>query len=177
MYWRDSESRCFIWLPVLFKSIVKVYTELNQSRIISLSSVRCFLMIRCITLNKYFNCTASLTHMSTLSNRYKIHLSTQTRTQKDLYSTSERMLWYTHKACCGSMLSLFCHICCNSSPFLFAEFITGNLTIAQMEDSRVTTHSSSSSTDTVTRISFSLHDPSHYFKSASFVYNWDFGNG
>ncbi|PKU36483.1 transhypothetical protein [Limosa lapponica baueri] len=29
----------------------------------------------------------------------------------------------------------------------------------------------------MTRISFCLHDPSHYFKSASFVYNWDFGDG
>lgn len=62
-------------------------------------------------------------------------------------------------------------------PFYSAEFITGNLTIAQIEDSRVTTHGSRSSMDTVTRISFSLHDPSHYFKSASFVYNWDFGDG
>uniref|UniRef100_A0A672TU23 Transmembrane protein 130 n=1 Tax=Strigops habroptila TaxID=2489341 RepID=A0A672TU23_STRHB len=34
-----------------------------------------------------------------------------------------------------------------------------------------------SSTGAVTRISFCLHDPSHYFKSASFVYNWDFGDG
>uniref|UniRef100_A0A8C3VC44 Transmembrane protein 130 n=1 Tax=Catharus ustulatus TaxID=91951 RepID=A0A8C3VC44_CATUS len=55
--------------------------------------------------------------------------------------------------------------------------IARNITVLQITDSRVTTHGSSSSTDTVTRISFSLHDPSHYFKSASFVYNWDFGDG
>jgi len=64
-----------------------------------------------------------------------------------------------------------------SLPYYTAEFITGNLTIAQLEDSRFITHGSSSSTGAVTRISFCLHDPSHYFKSASFVYNWDFGDG
>uniref|UniRef100_A0A8C5INN0 Transmembrane protein 130 n=1 Tax=Junco hyemalis TaxID=40217 RepID=A0A8C5INN0_JUNHY len=56
--------------------------------------------------------------------------------------------------------------------------IARNVTVLHItEDSRVTTHGSSPSMDTVTRISFSLHDPSHYFKSASFVYNWDFGDG
>lgn len=62
-------------------------------------------------------------------------------------------------------------------PYYSAEFITGNLTIAQIEDNRLITHGSSSSMGAVTRISFCLHDPSHYFKSASFVYNWDFGDG
>uniref|UniRef100_A0A8C3DWD6 Transmembrane protein 130 n=1 Tax=Corvus moneduloides TaxID=1196302 RepID=A0A8C3DWD6_CORMO len=56
--------------------------------------------------------------------------------------------------------------------------VARNITVLQItEDSRVTTHGSRSSPDTVTRISFSLHDPSHYFQSASFVYNWDFGDG
>lgn len=62
-------------------------------------------------------------------------------------------------------------------PYFSAEFITGNLTIAQIEDSRFIRHGSSSSTGAVTRISFCLHDPSDYFKSARFVYNWDFGDG
>uniref|UniRef100_A0A8C5TPN3 Transmembrane protein 130 n=1 Tax=Malurus cyaneus samueli TaxID=2593467 RepID=A0A8C5TPN3_9PASS len=56
--------------------------------------------------------------------------------------------------------------------------VARNTTVLQItEDSRVSTQDSSSSTGTMTRISFSLHDPSHYFKSASFVYNWDFGDG
>ncbi|XP_071300140.1 transmembrane protein 130 [Agelaius tricolor] len=81
-------------------------------------------------------------------------------------------VWVTHKNC------WLCRpIARNVTVLQITEFITGNLTIAQIEDSRVATHGSSSSTDTVTRISFSLHDPSHYFKSASFVYNWDFGDG
>uniref|UniRef100_A0A8D2QR44 Transmembrane protein 130 n=1 Tax=Zosterops lateralis melanops TaxID=1220523 RepID=A0A8D2QR44_ZOSLA len=69
-------------------------------------------------------------------------------------------VWVTHKNCwlCRSVVR--------------------NITVLQItEDSRVTTHGSGSSTDTVTRISFSLYDPSQYFKSASFVYNWDFGDG
>ncbi|NXC23962.1 TM130 protein, partial [Campylorhamphus procurvoides] len=65
----------------------------------------------------------------------------------------------------------------NVTVLQITEFIPGNLTIAQIEDSRVVTQGSSSSTGTVTRISFYLHDPSHYFKSASFFYNWDFGDG
>ncbi|XP_005054571.1 PREDICTED: transmembrane protein 130 [Ficedula albicollis] len=81
-------------------------------------------------------------------------------------------VWVTHKNC------WLCRpIARNITVLQITEFITGNLTIAQIEDSRVTTRGSSSSMDTVTRISFSLHDPSHYFKSASFVYNWDFGDG
>uniref|UniRef100_A0A8C5NL36 Transmembrane protein 130 n=1 Tax=Junco hyemalis TaxID=40217 RepID=A0A8C5NL36_JUNHY len=81
-------------------------------------------------------------------------------------------VWVTHKHC------WLCRpIARNVTVLHITEFITGNLTIAQIEDSRVTTHGSSPSMDTVTRISFSLHDPSHYFKSASFVYNWDFGDG
>ncbi|NWY63002.1 TM130 protein, partial [Chionis minor] len=65
----------------------------------------------------------------------------------------------------------------NVTVLQITEFITGNLTIAQIEDSRFIMRGSSSSKGTVTRISFCLHDPSHYFKSASFVYNWDFGDG
>ncbi|RMC17692.1 hypothetical protein DUI87_05356 [Hirundo rustica rustica] len=81
-------------------------------------------------------------------------------------------VWVTHKNC------WLCRpVARNITTLQITEFITGNLTIAQIEDSRVTTHGSGSAVDTVTQISFSLHDPSHYFKSASFVYNWDFGDG
>ncbi|XP_067407029.1 transmembrane protein 130 isoform X2 [Emydura macquarii macquarii] len=58
------------------------------------------------------------------------------------------------------------------------EFIVGNLTIAQIEDnSTFIEQGSSSATNSLTLISFFLHDPSNYFKSASFIYNWDFGDG
>ncbi|XP_064529111.1 transmembrane protein 130 [Pseudopipra pipra] len=81
-------------------------------------------------------------------------------------------VWVTHRNC------WLCRpVARNVTVLQITEFITGNLTIAQIEDSEVVTWGSSSSTGTVTRISFSLHDPSHYFKSASFVYNWDFGDG
>ncbi|XP_061850019.1 transmembrane protein 130 [Colius striatus] len=81
-------------------------------------------------------------------------------------------VWVTHRNC------WLCRpIARNVTMLQVTEFITGNLTIAQIEDSRVITRGSSSSTSAVTRISFCLHDPSHYFKSASFVYNWDFGDG
>ncbi|XP_008948543.1 PREDICTED: transmembrane protein 130 [Merops nubicus] len=81
-------------------------------------------------------------------------------------------VWVTHKDC------WLCRpVARNVTLLQITEFITGNLTIAQIEDSRFVTHGSSFSTGAVTRISFSLHDPSHYFKAASFVYNWDFGDG
>ncbi|XP_010082868.1 PREDICTED: transmembrane protein 130, partial [Pterocles gutturalis] len=81
-------------------------------------------------------------------------------------------VWVTHQNC------LLCRpVARNVTVLQITEFITGNLTIAQIEDSRFITRGSSSSTGAVTRISFCLHDPSHYFKSASFVYNWDFGDG
>ncbi|XP_071427242.1 transmembrane protein 130 [Pithys albifrons albifrons] len=81
-------------------------------------------------------------------------------------------VWVTHRNC------WMCRpVARNVTVLRVTEFITGNLTIAQIEDSRVVTQGSSPSTGAVTRISFCLHDPSHYFKSASFVYNWDFGDG
>lgn len=30
---------------------------------------------------------------------------------------------------------------------------------------------------TALKISFILHDPSNFFKTASFLYSWDFGDG
>ncbi|NXN22110.1 TM130 protein, partial [Nycticryphes semicollaris] len=81
-------------------------------------------------------------------------------------------VWVTHKNC------WLCRpVARNVTVLQFTEFIPGNLTIAQIEDSRLITRGSSSSTGAVTQISFYLHDPSHYFKSASFIYNWDFGDG
>ncbi|XP_040431237.1 transmembrane protein 130 [Cygnus olor] len=81
-------------------------------------------------------------------------------------------VWVTHRNC------WLCRpVARNVTVLQITEFITGNLTIAQIEDSRFIRHGSSSSTGAVTRISFCLHDPSDYFKSASFVYNWDFGDG
>ncbi|KAM9013537.1 transmembrane protein 130 [Ara ararauna] len=81
-------------------------------------------------------------------------------------------VWVTHRNC------WLCRpVARNVTVLQITEFITGNLTIAKIEHSRFITHGSSSSTGAVTRISFCLHDPSHYFKSASFVYNWDFGDG
>lgn len=65
-----------------------------------------------------------------------------------------------------------------SLSFSPVEFIVGNLTIAQIEDnSTFIEQGSSSATNSLTLISFFLHDPSNYFKSASFIYNWDFGDG
>ncbi|KFP04566.1 Transmembrane protein 130, partial [Calypte anna] len=80
-------------------------------------------------------------------------------------------VWVTHRNCwlCRPLAR-------NETKLQLTEFITGNLTIAQIED-RFITRGSSSSMGTMTRISFCLHDPSHYFKSASFVYNWNFGDG
>ncbi|NWI57020.1 TM130 protein, partial [Calyptomena viridis] len=81
-------------------------------------------------------------------------------------------VWVTHRNC------WLCRpVARNVTVLQVTEFIPGNLTIAQIEDNRVITQGSTSSTGTVTRISFCLHDPSQYFKSASFVYNWDFGDG
>ncbi|XP_044289596.1 transmembrane protein 130 [Varanus komodoensis] len=56
-----------------------------------------------------------------------------------------------------------------------AEFIVGNLTVTPVEDRTVTGDQPVPAT--LTRLSFFLHDPSHYFKLASFIYNWDFGDG
>uniref|UniRef100_A0A8C7EA88 Transmembrane protein 130 n=1 Tax=Nothoprocta perdicaria TaxID=30464 RepID=A0A8C7EA88_NOTPE len=81
-------------------------------------------------------------------------------------------VWVTHRNC------WLCRpVARNVTILHVTEFITGNLTIAQIEGSTLIKQGSSSSMDTATRISFCLHDPSGYFKSASFVYNWDFGEG
>ncbi|XP_006112884.2 transmembrane protein 130 [Pelodiscus sinensis] len=57
------------------------------------------------------------------------------------------------------------------------ESIVGNLSMTQIEDSMYVEPDSNSATDTLTQISFFLHDPSNYFKLSSFIYNWDFGDG
>ncbi|XP_049760504.1 transmembrane protein 130 isoform X2 [Elephas maximus indicus] len=54
------------------------------------------------------------------------------------------------------------------------EFLVGNLVIAQNSS---LPWPSSYLTKTPLKISFLLHDPSNFFKSASLLYNWDFGDG
>ncbi|XP_020664457.3 transmembrane protein 130 [Pogona vitticeps] len=59
-----------------------------------------------------------------------------------------------------------------------SEFIVGNLSVTQIENSSMPEKlGSHPATATLILVSFLLHDPSHYFQSASFVYNWDFGDG
>ncbi|XP_028914444.1 transmembrane protein 130 [Ornithorhynchus anatinus] len=58
------------------------------------------------------------------------------------------------------------------------EFIVGNLIMVQRDGiSSQAKQGSRLARDTTTQASFVLHDPSNYFKSASFLYNWDFGDG
>nr|XP_020664457.1 transmembrane protein 130 [Pogona vitticeps] len=59
-----------------------------------------------------------------------------------------------------------------------SEFIVGNLSVTQIENSSMPEKfGSHPATATLILVSFLLHDPSHYFQTASFVYNWDFGDG
>ncbi|XP_014379055.1 transmembrane protein 130 [Alligator sinensis] len=82
-------------------------------------------------------------------------------------------VWVTHTDCW-----LCWPIAGNVTMLQVTEFIVGNLTIAQIEDnSTFVKQGPSSATDTLTLISFFLHDPSNYFKLASFIYYWDFGDG
>ncbi|XP_036990700.2 transmembrane protein 130 isoform X2 [Artibeus jamaicensis] len=54
------------------------------------------------------------------------------------------------------------------------EFIAGNLTVTQNTS---LPWPSSYLTKTILKVSFLLHDPSNFFKAASFLYSWDFGDG
>ncbi|XP_021110435.1 transmembrane protein 130 isoform X3 [Heterocephalus glaber] len=54
------------------------------------------------------------------------------------------------------------------------EFLMGNIVISQNTS---LPWPSSYLTKTVLEMSFLLHDPSNFFKSASFLYRWDFGDG
>ncbi|KAJ6659783.1 hypothetical protein lerEdw1_018499 [Lerista edwardsae] len=66
----------------------------------------------------------------------------------------------------------------NLTVLQVSEFIVGNLSVSRIEDrSIVDTYQSSPERGPMIRASFFLHDPSHYFKAASFVYRWDFGDG
>lgn len=56
----------------------------------------------------------------------------------------------------------------------FSESLVGNLVITQ--NSSVSWPNSYITKKTL-KISFLLHDPSDFFKSASFFYRWDFGDG
>ncbi|XP_065589010.1 transmembrane protein 130 [Cyrtonyx montezumae] len=100
------------------------------------------------------------------------HFNSVIRVTGEFPGTFPVSVWVTHRNC------WLCRpVARNVTMLQITEFVTGNLTIAQIEDSRFIKHGSSSSMGAVTRISFCLHDPSDYFKSASFVYNWDFGDG
>ncbi|XP_058141777.1 transmembrane protein 130 isoform X2 [Dasypus novemcinctus] len=54
------------------------------------------------------------------------------------------------------------------------EFLVGNLVVTQNSS---LPWPSSYLTKTILKVSFLLHDPSNFFKSASFLYSWDFGDG
>ncbi|KAM6155354.1 transmembrane protein 130 isoform 1-T1 [Rhynchocyon petersi] len=54
------------------------------------------------------------------------------------------------------------------------EFLVGNLVVTQNSS---LPWPSSYLTKTTLKVSFLLHDPSDFFKSASFLYSWDFGDG
>uniref|UniRef100_A0A4W2FXP7 Transmembrane protein 130 n=1 Tax=Bos indicus x Bos taurus TaxID=30522 RepID=A0A4W2FXP7_BOBOX len=54
------------------------------------------------------------------------------------------------------------------------EFLVGNLVVTQNTS---LPWPSSYLTKTVLKVSFLLHDPSNFFKNASFLYSWDFGDG
>ncbi|KAM6423923.1 transmembrane protein 130 [Liasis olivaceus] len=79
----------------------------------------------------------------------------------------------THPDCwfCGTLAR-------NLTILQVSEFIIGNLSITQMKScndlEELDCHHPSA---VLALAAFSLHDPSHYFKSASFIYNWDFGDG
>ncbi|XP_069427596.1 transmembrane protein 130 isoform X2 [Ovis canadensis] len=54
------------------------------------------------------------------------------------------------------------------------EFLMGNLVVTQNTS---LPWPSSYLTKTILKVSFLLHDPSNFFKNASFLYSWDFGDG
>ncbi|XP_037360424.1 transmembrane protein 130 isoform X1 [Talpa occidentalis] len=56
----------------------------------------------------------------------------------------------------------------------FTEFLVGKLVVTQNTS---LPWPSSYLTKTVLKVSFLLHDPSNFFKTASFLYSWDFGDG
>ena len=61
-----------------------------------------------------------------------------------------------------------------SRGFSLPEFLVGNLVVTQNTS---LPWPSSYLTKTVLKVSFLLHDPSNFFKNASFLYSWDFGDG
>ena len=61
-----------------------------------------------------------------------------------------------------------------SSLISLPEFLVGSLVVTQNTS---LPWPSSYLTKTVLRVAFLLHDPSNFFKTASFLYRWDFGDG
>ncbi|KAM4820578.1 transmembrane protein 130 isoform 1-T1 [Thomomys bottae] len=56
----------------------------------------------------------------------------------------------------------------------FTELLVGDLVVTQNTS---LPSPSSYLTKTVLKVTFVLHDPSNFFQTASFLYNWDFGDG
>lgn len=61
-----------------------------------------------------------------------------------------------------------------SRGFSLPEFLVGSLVVTQNTS---LPWPSSYLTKTVLKVAFLLHDPSNFFKNASFLYSWDFGDG
>ncbi|NXU54694.1 TM130 protein, partial [Turnix velox] len=107
-----------------------------------------------------------------LVEKWEQRLSSEIKLTSEFPGTFPVSVWVTHRKC------WLCRpVARNVTVLQITDFIPGNLTITQIEHRGLTAHGATSSTGTVTRIAFCLHDPSHYFKSASFVYSWDMGDG
>ncbi|KAM6156942.1 transmembrane protein 130 isoform 1-T1 [Erethizon dorsatum] len=115
---------------------------------------------------------------------YRFHwihtpLMLTSKVEKDLSSTISVVgnvpgdfpvsVWVTAANC------WMCHQVARSFVILpITKFLVGNIMVSQNTS---LPWPSSYLTKTVLKISFLLHDPSNFFKSASFLYHWDFGDG
>ncbi|XP_053410822.1 transmembrane protein 130 isoform X1 [Nycticebus coucang] len=101
------------------------------------------------------------------------------KTEKDLSSTIHVVssmpgdfpvsVWVTAADC------WMCQPVARGSVILpITEFLVGNLVVTQNTS---LPWPSSYLTKTILKVSFLLHDPSNFFKTASFLYSWDFGDG
>lgn len=91
-------SKHLTLIPVLLKSIVNIVIDLNQSKILPLSPTRSFTLTLCITLMKSVNLPALLTHVTGLTNTFKIHLLVWTGAQKILCNIFQISFWHSHRA-------------------------------------------------------------------------------
>ncbi|XP_043945633.1 transmembrane protein 130 [Protopterus annectens] len=66
----------------------------------------------------------------------------------------------------------------NATVLQFTESVVGNILIAQADGNATFVNDSTNlATETVTKMSFVLHDPSSYLSTALFSYKWEFGDG